>query len=89
MVVFVLVYILSMEHHILALNNFVKSSYLGHLIIMMPLQPKLLKHTMPESNKDVQQEVKQKLGVWPCLWQIQVVCKILEQDDVITIAAMG
>jgi superfamily II DNA helicase RecQ len=44
---------------------------------------------MPESNKDVQQKVEQKLGVWPCLWQIQVVRKILEQDDIITIAAMG
>jgi hypothetical protein len=55
----------------------------------MPLSPKPLKHTMPESDKEVQRQVEEKLGVHPCLWQILVVYKILEQDDVITIAATG
>ena len=73
----------------LAPNNLVKRSNLVRLVIAMPLQPKLLKHTMPESDEDVQREVEQKLGVRPCLWQIRVVRKILEQDDVITIAATG
>jgi len=44
---------------------------------------------MPESDEVVQDEVKARLGVRPCLWQIHVVRKILEQDDVITIAATG
>jgi superfamily II DNA/RNA helicase len=55
----------------------------------MPLSPKPLKHTMPKSDEEVQRQVEEKLGVCPCLWQILVVCKILEQDDVITIAATG
>ena len=44
---------------------------------------------MPESDDAVQDEVEARLGVRPCLWQIRVVCKILEQDDVITVAATG
>jgi superfamily II DNA helicase RecQ len=55
----------------------------------MPLPFKPLKHTMPDSDKEVQRLVEEKFGVCPCLWQIQVVCKILAQDDVITIAVTG
>jgi hypothetical protein len=42
----------------------------------MPLSPKPLKHTMPESDEEVQRQVEEKLGVRPCLWQILVVRKI-------------
>ena len=52
----------------------------------MTLQSKSLTHTMPENDEDVQKDVEEKLGFWPCLWQIAVVRKVLEQDDVITIA---
>jgi hypothetical protein len=55
----------------------------------MPLSSKPLKHTIPKSDEEVQRLVEEKLGVCPCLWQIQVVCKILAQNDVITIAATG
>lgn len=41
----------------------------------MPLSPKPLKHTMPESDEEVQRQVEEKLGVHPCIWQIQVVRK--------------
>jgi superfamily II DNA helicase RecQ len=55
----------------------------------MALQSRPLKHTMPESDEEVQQEVKKKLGIVPCLWQIHIVHKVLEQDDVITVAPTG
>ena len=44
---------------------------------------------MPESDEDVQNDVKSKTGIQPCLWQIAVVHFILEQRDVITVAATG
>ena len=46
------------------------------LPIEMPLS-KPLKDTMPKSDEEVQRLVEEKLGVCPCLWQIQVVRKIL------------
>lgn len=52
----------------------------------MPLPSRYLKHTMPDCDKEVQRQVKEKLGVLPCLC---VVHKILEQDDVIIVAATG
>ena len=55
----------------------------------MVSETKPLKHTMPESDREVQDMVQAQLGVHPCLWQIKVVRKILQQDDVITIAATG
>ena len=55
----------------------------------MALISKPLKHTMPDSDKEVQDNVEACMGVWPCLWQVKVVCKVLKQDDIITIAATG
>ena len=44
---------------------------------------------MPENDEEVQDNVEAQMGVRPCLWQVKVVRKILEQEDVITIAATG
>lgn len=44
---------------------------------------------MPENNIQVQKEVEERTGIRPCIWQIEVVCKVLEGVDVMTIAAMG
>ncbi|KIM82324.1 hypothetical protein PILCRDRAFT_785874 [Piloderma croceum F 1598] len=44
---------------------------------------------MSENDEEVQNNVEAQMGVWPCLWQVKVVCKILEQEDIITIAATG
>ena len=35
----------------------------------------------------VQREVEERTGIHPCIWQIKVVCKVLEGGDVVTIAA--
>jgi hypothetical protein len=50
---------------------------------------KLRKHTMPDDNVQVQREVEDRTGIRPCIWQIEVVRKVLEGVDVITIAATG
>ena len=55
----------------------------------MPVQSKPIKHMMPESDEQVQREVEERTGTRPCIWQIQVVRKVLEGGDVITIAATG
>src|SRR5271156_4413561 len=55
----------------------------------MPIQSKPIKHTMPESDEQVQREVEERTGTRPCIWQIKVVRKVLEGGDVITIAATG
>ena len=47
------------------------------------------KHTMLDDNVQVQREVEERMGIQPCIWQIKMVCKVLEGIDVITIAAMG
>ncbi|KAF8230222.1 hypothetical protein L208DRAFT_1207242, partial [Tricholoma matsutake] len=44
---------------------------------------------MPENNIQVQIEVEEKMGIRPCIWQIEVVCKVLEGVDVMTIAVTG
>ena len=44
---------------------------------------------MPESDEEVQKLVEKRIGIRPCLWQIKVVRMILEQWDVIEIAATG
>lgn len=44
---------------------------------------------MPDNNVQVQREVEERTGIRPCIWQIKVVCKVLEGVDVITIAATG
>jgi superfamily II DNA helicase RecQ len=49
----------------------------------------MLSHTMPESDREVQERVKEVFGFTPCLWQIRVVRAILTGDDVITIAKTG
>jgi hypothetical protein len=48
-------------------------------------------HTMPESDEAVQRLVEEKLSyfIQPCFWQFKVVRMILEQWDVIEIAATG
>ena len=55
----------------------------------MPVLSRPLEHTMPDSDEGVQNDVKSKTGIQPCLWQIAVVRLILEQQDVITVAATG
>jgi hypothetical protein len=57
--------------------------------LVMAVHSKFLNHTMPESDEEVQRLVEEKTGIWPCLWQIKVVRMILEQWDVIEIAATG
>ena len=44
---------------------------------------------MPESDREVQEKVKEVFGFAPCLWQIHVIRAILTGDDVITIAKSG
>ncbi|KZP09356.1 hypothetical protein FIBSPDRAFT_747763 [Athelia psychrophila] len=44
---------------------------------------------MPENDQEVQDLVEAQLGVCPCLWQVHVVRKVLEQDNIITVAATG
>ena len=44
---------------------------------------------MPDDNAQVQREVEERMGIQPCIWQIEVVRKVLEGVDVITIAATG
>ena len=48
-----------------------------------------LSHTMPDNDEEVQDQVEAVFGFHPCLWQIRVVCAILNGDDVITIAPTG
>ena len=55
----------------------------------MPVQSRPIKHTMPESDEQVQREVEERTGTRPCIWQIKVVRKVLEGGDIITIAATG
>ena len=57
--------------------------------VIMPVLSRPLEHTMPESDEDVQNKVSSKTGIQPCLWQFAVVCLILEQWDVITVAETG
>jgi len=44
---------------------------------------------MPENDEQVQREVEERTGTQPCIWQIRVVHKVLEGNNVITIAATG
>ncbi|KAF8228003.1 hypothetical protein L208DRAFT_1156167, partial [Tricholoma matsutake] len=37
----------------------------------------------------VQREVEERTGTHPCIWQIKVVCKVLEGSNIIRIAATG
>jgi len=55
----------------------------------MAVPTRFLNHTMPESDEGVQRLVEERIGIRPCLWQIKVVRMILEQWDVIEIAATG
>ena len=50
----------------------------------MPVQSKPIKHMMPKSDEQVQREVEERTGTRPCMWQIQVVRKVLEGDAVTT-----
>jgi superfamily II RNA helicase len=49
----------------------------------------ILSHTMPESDWEVRERIKEVFSFMPCFWQIHVVCTILNGDDVITIAKTG
>ncbi|KAF8228481.1 P-loop containing nucleoside triphosphate hydrolase protein, partial [Tricholoma matsutake] len=55
----------------------------------MPAQSKQIKHMMLESDEQVQREVEERTGTRPCIWQIKVVCKVLEGNNIITITATG
>ena len=44
---------------------------------------------MPDDNTQVQREMEKRMDLQPCIWQIEVDCKVLEGIDVITIAATG
>ncbi|KAF8226508.1 hypothetical protein L208DRAFT_1301367 [Tricholoma matsutake] len=44
---------------------------------------------MPNNNKEVQREVEERTGTRPCIWQIEVVHRVLSGKDMITIAATG
>ena len=63
--------------------------YILSLESIMAVPTKFLNHTMPESDEEVQRLVEERIGIRPCLWQIKVVRMILEQWDVIEIAATG
>ena len=49
----------------------------------------VLSHHLPETDWEVQEEVKEVFGFAPCLWQICIIHAILNSDDVITIARTG
>ena len=49
----------------------------------------VLSHHLPETDREVQEKVKEVFGFAPCLWQIRVVRAVLNGDDVITIARTG
>ena len=53
----------------------------------IPFQSRPIKHTMPESDEQVQREVEERTGIRPCIWQVKVVHKVLEGGDVVTIVA--
>ena len=53
----------------------------------IPFQSRPIKHTMPESDEQVQREVEERTGIRPCIWQIKVVRKVLEGGNVVTIVA--
>jgi len=56
------------------------------LLQHMPVWSKPIKHMMPESDEQVLEE---RMGTHPCIWQIKVVCKVLEGNNIIAIAATG
>ena len=60
------------------------------LAFKMPIQSKPTEHTMPDNNKEVQREVEERTGMSIiCMWQIEVVCMVLNSRDVITITVTG
>ena len=58
---------------------------LGFSLSFMPI----LSHCLPETDREVQEKVKEVFGFAPCLWQIHIVHAVLSGDDVITIARTG
>ena len=57
------------------------------LALKMPIQSKLREHTtMPDNNEEVQREVEERTGTRLCIWQIEVVCMVLDGKDMITAA---
>ena len=58
-------------------------TYLPTTHSKMPVQSRPIKHTMPESDEQVQREVEERTGTRPCIWQIK------EGSDVITIVVTG
>ena len=57
-------------------------------VFSLSLMP-VLSHNLPETDWEVQEKVKEVFGFMPCLWQIRVICAVLNGDDVITIARTG
>ena len=51
----------------------------------MPGQP----HIMPESDLQVQEDIKEFFGIHPCLWQIHVTPAVLAGNDLVTIVPTG
>ena len=45
--------------------------------------------TMPESDQEVQERIKEVFSFTPCLWQIHIILAILTGGDMITIAKTG
>ena len=56
------------------------------LALKMPIQSKPREHTMPDNNEEVQREVEERTGTRLCIWQIEVVCMVLDGKDMITAA---
>ena len=61
------------------------SRVLGFSLSFMPI----LSHCLPETDREVQEKVKEVFGFASCLWQICIICAVLSGDDVITIARTG
>ena len=49
----------------------------------------VLSHHLPETDREVQEKVKEVFGFTPCLWQIHIIRTVLNSDDVIPIARTG
>jgi hypothetical protein len=90
-------FVLVWSTHISDVSLFIGLQYI--LLLFAPLltaclyslstMPVGIPHTMPESDSEVQEQEHAVFGYRLCLWQIRVVCAILNGEDVITIAPMG
>ena len=51
------------------LSNIIPKIKITTLVLKMPVKSKLRKHTMLD---EVQREVEERMGIRPCIWQIEV-----------------